>query len=246
MKIVVYTAIFGNRDKLWPPFVPAMDDAQFVCFSDKPLKEYGLWNRRKLIHRKARTPGGPFWEARQVKAEFGPRKTARYYKALSHKWFPDADVTIWLDGNLRLLIPPGRAVEKWLKKNDLAAFNHPDRNCLYAEAEFCAQKGKGNRATLTRQAARYRADGMPPGWGLPETRCVIRRNTSSVNLLNAAWWGEMERGSVRDQVSLPYLCWKADSVFKTHNLGSMKWNVIPGRAWVSGKRVNKDFWFTRH
>lgn len=236
MKIVVYTAIFGNIDKLWPPFIPAMDDTQFVCFSDKPLKEYGLWDRQKLIHRKARTPGGPFWEVRPIPSLYSPRRMARFCKAVPHRWFLDADVTIWLDGNLRLFISAQEAVSKWLRKSKLATFNHPDRRCLYDEASFCAKKGKSRRQVLLEQAARYRRKGMPVSWGLPETRCVIRRNDEQVNALNESWWKEMKHYSVRDQVSLPYVC-------REHGI---KWNVIPGRAWVSGKHVNKDFWFTRH
>jgi hypothetical protein len=237
MNIIVYTAIFGDIDRLWPPYPPALGGARHVCFSDKPRDERGLWNDKGFVKGSGdrMTPGGPFWQVRVVQAKWKPRRSARYYKALPHRVFPDADAWVWIDGNLRLLIPPGKAVKKWLK-GDLATFNHPDRRCLYDEAAFCASKGKDKRAVLTAQTDRYRDAGMPAGWGLPETRCVIRRNTERVRTLNELWWLEMERYSVRDQVSLPFLCWKA----------GMRWDVIPGRAWVGGKNVNRDFWFVRH
>jgi hypothetical protein len=51
--------------------------------------------------------------------------------------------------------------------------------------------------------------------------------------LNEAWWEEMTRGSVRDQVSLPYVCWKA----------GLRWDVIPGKL-VPGMRG--EFSCVRH
>lgn len=236
MRIVVYTAIFGDIDKLWPPYPPAMAGAEFVCFSDRHIREWGNWEGEKLVTRDRLTAGGPFWDLRLIRPTFDNRRNARYCKAMSHKFFPEADITIWLDGNLRLLISPDLAVQKWDKGADLVTFNHPDRGCLYAEAEFCASKRKAKRSELARQTQRYSLAGMPRNWGLPETRCVIRKHTERIKELNGVWWDEMREFSPRDQVSLPFLCWKA----------GIRWGVIPGRAWVSGDHINTDFWFTRH
>jgi hypothetical protein len=152
---------------------------------------------------------------------------------MPQEFWPDADVWIWVDGNVRLLIPPSQAVDKWLK-GDLAIFNHPDRECLYQEAEFCGKHGKDSSAVLNQQVKGYNAQGMPRKWGLAETRCVIRRNTGTIRDFNEQWWGELSTKSIRDQVSLPFICW---------GMG-LRWDVIPGRTWV--KNTSPWFWFRKH
>ena len=243
MKIIVYTAVFGNIDYIWSPFPPAMD-VPHVCFTDTTRTSQGLWTHR-LTEDWPSIVGGTGgvrdvnhqWDIRRVDTTYGGRKTARYYKCTPHLHFPEADVTVWVDGNVRLMIPARAAVKRWLK-NDLAIFTHHDRRCLYVEAEFCARMGKGKRAVLQRQTKHYRKQGMPAGWGLPETKCVIRRNTEAMQKLGDAWFAEIERFSVRDQVSLPYVCWKM----------GVKWDVIPGRAGLPTYPGTKNpaFWFTKH
>ena len=228
MRIAVYTAIFGNIDRLWSVYPLARGNTQHIAFTDNPdLIEVGLWTdeeRPRYRERTGRMVVPPTWEIMQAPAAYGPRRTARHYKALAH-YYVDADVTIWLDGNVRLLKPPEWIVSEYLGDADLAIFKHPDRNCLYDEAAFCAKMGKDAAIVLQKQTAHYIKEGMPRRWGLPETRCVIRRNTEQMAQLGDTWWNEMQEHSVRDQVSLPYVCWK---------LG-VKWREIPGRCWAGNK-----------
>lgn len=237
--IVVYTALFGEADELWSTYPLAEKGYRHVCFTEKPRRQVGI-----------RTPTGTLfrgledetaistWEVVEVPIKRNPRYTARYYKALSHIHFPDARYTIWVDANVRLLIPPRKAVKNWLKLGVIAAFNHPHRKCLFEEARFCSiSKGKGNPKKLKKQAIKYNKAGMPRDWGLPETKCVIRSNKPRTNLLNEAWWKELQMQSLRDQVSLPYVCWKQ----------GVMWDVIPGRAYYPTDDLSNDaFWFIRH
>lgn len=209
VKIVVYTALIGDCDGLLSR--PGGDAVAFVTHTHA---------------------GATGWEQRVVPAEWGPRRTARHYKALPHRYMPDADVWIWIDGNVQMSVAPEEAAARWLK-GDLATFNHWERDCLYDEAAFCAKIGKDAPQTLRAQTRRYEAAGMPRHWGLAATRVMIRRNMPEMAMLNEAWWAEIERGSVRDQVSLPYVCWKA----------GIRWDVLPGKL-VPGMRG--DFSCTRH
>jgi hypothetical protein len=209
VKIIVYTAIIGDCDALLPP-PPGATAVAFVT-------------------RKQNAPG---WEQRIVIADWGPRRTARHYKALPNRYLPDANVTIWLDGNVSMSIAPKDAVARWLH-GDLATLKHWERDCLYDEAAFCAKIGKDDKVTLGDQARRYQNAGMPRHWGLAATRVVMRRNTPAMAALNEAWWAELQAGSVRDQVSLPYVCWKA----------GLRWDVIPGKL-VPG--MHGDFGCIRH
>lgn len=237
MNIVVYTALFGDKDVLWSVPPTATSGARYIVFTEKKRREVGLWTSGGAYGRPCSVLPGtaatsavrPLWEQRIVEMPHGARRTARYYKTMVHEIL-DADVTVWVDANIRLLIKPAIAI-KWLGKGNLAAFKHPDRRCLYQEVRACIEFGKSDKAMLRRQAAVYRAAGMPASWGLASTRCVVRQNTADQRALNEAWWKQIREYSERDQVSLPFVCWKQ----------GRKWATIPGYATRS-----KSFWFILH
>ena len=165
------------------------------------------------------------------------RTSARPSKVLPHRYLPEADVTIWVDGNLRMLTTPQQAVSQWLGSAPLAAFQHPVRDCLYDEAKAClgVPRAKIYANELRRQVAAYEKAGMPRHWGLRETRCVIRTRQPE---LGEMWWNEIKNRSPRDQVSLPYVCWK---------LG-LEWGTIPGimRLSPSPGLASGHFWLIKH
>ena len=221
MKVIVYTALIGNIDRLWS-VMPGSADVQHVAFVDGPKREVGLWGKSPptILPNTGGAKAHPTWNQQIVKPEWGDRRTARHYKVLPHRYLPDADVWIWIDANVRLRMHPLSLIKRYLKDNDLMAFRHWERKCLYTEAEVCAKYKKDKRAILEAQTTRYEQAGMPRGWGLAATRVVIRRNTPAVRELNESWWTEIEHGSLRDQVSFPYVCWKH----------KMRWGVLPGRC----------------
>ena len=245
MRLVVYTALFGDQDYLWSVPPSLAERATYIVFTEKPRKEVGLWG--SSLHSQYPTiirgtwkdsPSTPTWQQRIVKATYGNQRSARYYKMMSHKVLPNADISIWVDANVRLLCLPRKAVKYWLGNGNLAAFNHPNRKCLYDEAAECLRRGKGCVERMTGQVQTYRKAGMPRDWGLAETKCVIRRNTPAITELNNAWWSEIQNFSARDQVSLPFVCWTQNK----------RWQVIPGRAGIPSfpGELNKAFWFIKH
>ena len=207
MNIVVYTAIYGDIDRLWGTNTYGVPHFAYV---DSPKTEYDIATRAP-----AKTPS---WEQIVLPPGWDNRRSARHFKALPHYYLPKANIWVWLDGNVRLKISPQDLVEQFLK-NDFATFKHPDRDCLYVEADFCAKAKKDDALTLNDQRGRYLLAGMPKNWGLAETRIVIRRNTPEICSINEDWWAEIENGSLRDQVSLPYVFWKHKAT----------WDIIPGR-----------------
>lgn len=224
MKIVVYTAIIGSIDRLWSAL--PNDDVEYIAFVDDKKHEVGLWGGSPpsiLAETREMTALPAVWKQRVVEPMWGNRRTARHYKTLPHRYLPDADVWVWVDGNIRLRIQPHAVVEQHLD-SDFVAFKHPDRDCAYVEAAFCAKLGKEKRLTLEKQTARFNKAGFPRRWGLAETGIVIRRNTEAVRELNEAWWSEIERGSARDQVALPFVCWQQGKRWTTMP-GNCTWNI---------------------
>ncbi len=203
MVIIVYTACMGGYDRL-RPIVP-LDGARYVAFLDMDQDVEG-------------------WERQLVPEPKDPRRAARWFKCMSHLFFADATEIIWIDSSFRLEVPPELIVDQaFTNGGHLAAYRHPSRDCAYAEAERCVEKGKDRPEVLRAQEAAYQIAGFPQHYGLVETGLLIRRNTPEVRAVNEAWWRELRLRSGRDQVSLPFVCWK---------LG-LQWNILEGSLIVS-------------
>ena len=83
MNLVIYTAIFGDFDKLRKPKI-INKDIKYICFSDKKIRSNT-------------------WEVRVVEPEYqNNRKEARKYKILSHLFFKDYKYTAWVDGQIKI------------------------------------------------------------------------------------------------------------------------------------------------
>ena len=208
--IVVYTACFGGHDSIQPVIVDS--DAEFVAITDSegPIDGWLIVNHEGL----------PIPD---------PRLLSRMYKATPHMMFPDADVWIWHDSNVQLLVPPELLVAEWLGYADLAAPKHPGRDCAYGEGYRCVEKGKDTRKKLEAQTRGYREVGYPEHNGLAETRVVIRRNTEDIVRFNEIWWGEISTKSIRDQVSFNFAVWVSRVEWKSINA----W--VPKHPWFKYK-----------
>lgn len=209
MNITVFTAIFGGYEKPRPP-AGINKDVRYVLFSDRS------YNVKP-------------WEVRVVPSVGSPAKTARHYKILSTTYLPDADITVWHGGWLRLIADPMIAVN-YLKRHDIAMEPHIERKCIYQEAKTCIAMGKANKEVANRQMAEYRKAGFPANYGLTSAFLIVRRNTDKIIELEELWWKQVERHTNRDQLSLMYCMWKLGlgydkipigphGLYKTHGHG---------------------------
>ena len=185
-RIALCTAIVGGYDTLMVPDRPdpAVDH---ICFTDGDLDGYGVWDVRRL----------PFRDADAT-------RVARFAKTHLPQLAADYDAVAWLDGNVVLrgdLAPYVAAVADagW----GLGLIPHPERTCIYAEAEACKALDVDRHSVIDAQMARYRALGVPPEGGLWETNfLVLRPGEPGVAAAFDLWWEEIERHSRRDQLSL--------------------------------------------
>jgi hypothetical protein len=193
VKIVVYTVITGDYEK--PKEMEIEDDVDFVLFTDDSGEE---------IRRTWRV-----WPVTDLYKN--PQRNARHHKTVPHEYFPKYDVWVWLDGSMRLLTPITGLVKQYLAGGcgaDLVAFRHPDRKCVYEEADECIRLDLDHPDVVWEQMERYRAHGYPMDNGLAETKCVMRRNTAEVVAFNRMWQYEIVNGSTRDQLSFNYVAWR--------------------------------------
>jgi len=133
-----------------------------------------------------------------------PVMNAKVYKVLAHQ-FVEADISIWVDGNIQLLAPMEEFVKDFLGDCDMGVWEHFDRDCIYGEGE--AAKGLGGDYTwnIDDQLKHYRDKGYKEHNGLAECNVIVRRHTPLMEEFNNAWWSEICRWSCRDQISFPYV-----------------------------------------
>jgi hypothetical protein len=125
-KIVIYTAIFGDRDKLKNPLYE-IKDADLICFTDNPE------NKNKYFKTILREPGNS-----------DSNRAAKKYKILGDPIIDKYEYSIWVDGNHLLKFKDAqKVIDEILIKNqeDLAFMKHPEgRDCIYQEYEFIVNK----------------------------------------------------------------------------------------------------------
>lgn len=138
---------------------------------------------------------------------------AKRYKVLHHLFFPYEQITVWIDGNIKLNIDLDEAITKFLGNADIAIFKHPDRATVWDEFSVLRSfqtfvDKEWLQEKLKEQEEFYKNQGLPSDTPLYEGGFIIRRNTDKVNALMESWWAQICRWQWRDQVSLPYILWK--------------------------------------
>lgn len=176
--ITVYTAISGKFDKLIPP--TKTKTANYVAFTDQKSEE---WVTKR--------PYGNFNDK---------RRNSRIQKIMPHLYL-DTEYSIYLDGNIELLVEPQVLIDEFLKDKDVAAFKHPGWNDIYSEGEVIVRLGKDTKENIVEQIKEYSKQGVKQDGGHCECGVIIRRHTKEVARMNEKWWAEYCRYGVRDQMS---------------------------------------------
>lgn len=189
-RIAVYTAIFGDYDCLLDPLV-VDPDAEYICFTDDPSMSSDIW------------------DVRLVESELSPALTNRRFKFFPHKYLPDYDYSVYVDGNVKILEPVNELVSVWMDETALLLYAHPSNTTLSAEAKSCIRKGKADEDAIRSQVARYEDEGFPTESRLPSNSIIVRDNTApGMQQAMTNWWEELRRETQRDQLSLLYVLWK--------------------------------------
>jgi hypothetical protein len=211
--LTVVTAIFGPGFHLYQPLQP-FPGCRFVCFTD-----------RSDLERKG-------WEIIRQSRALSPRRSNRHVKTLLHRYVTGP--TLYVDAEFKITGDPSAVVDDSLDGHCWSATAHPARTCLFDEAAFCIKKKCADSpAALQSQVERYRAAGMPENFGLWAGGIIARRGDQQSEQLGEAWWHEIQCGSERDQVSLPFVAW---------TLG-LKPGLIPGSYtaldWLARKKLSR-------
>jgi hypothetical protein len=182
--MIIYTAIFGGFHKyLIPPKIK--QPHKLICFSDKYYKSTD-------------------WKTYKVKSPFNdPRLSNRWYKINSH--LLNEEWSVYIDGNRKIIDKLEKIYE--FAYNGIAIHKHESRSCLYEEANACIKQNK-DPINVAKQIKYYKEENIPPNLGLYGCSVIVRKNTPNINALNEMWFEEIIKGSIRDQISLPYVLYK--------------------------------------
>ncbi len=206
MRLLVYTAVFGGYDRVFPPLHPEAGIDHVIVTDDADLSVPG-WRTHVI------TPGA-----------LGPSKTANLqFKALMHRELPGYDASLYIDGNVRLL---GRTSEVFTRFLDtgaaLGVYRHPLRDTVAAEVEACIAAGKADAVKLRAELADYRAEGFADDQGLIEATILLKNHRSpELDPAMGLWRDLFQRYQTRDQISLPVVVWKT-GLSRAYHEGSFR------------------------
>lgn len=224
---VVYTCLFGFSES-FNDFVYERDDnIDFIFFTDNAELKSEFWTV-KLVE-----PG-----------LLDPARAAKRIKALPHHFLPGYDWSLYIDNTVFLKIAPKQLFDDFLAEasGPFVCFRHPERNCVYEEAEAVIASGYDNADRVRAQMRLYRQFGYPAGNGLAKGTFLLRKHHDST-LIPAMerWHQQVLCHSKRDQLSLNPVMWfekfnptYLDLHFVDHEL--LDWPVVK-----NGVRIPRDF-----
>lgn len=195
-KIVVYTCVTGGYDKLHKPVkTPGVD---YICFTDNLKAEPNGWELRPM-------PKGL--------EDLSKVKQQRMVKLLPHKYLPEYDISIWVDGSVDVKSD----VKEFLNGIIYTGYSvfipaHPVRRCIYDECTAVKALKKDTSDMPDKQMKKYQEEGFPRRFGLCQTNIMVRwHNNEDCIVLMEAWAEEIRNYSHRDQLSFNYAVWKTKS-----------------------------------
>lgn len=129
------------------------------------------------------------------------RRNSRIQKIMPHK-FMKCDYSIYMDGNMKLLISPEELIKRYMNGYDIAFFKHGSRDCIYDEAIAVAKLGLDDPELIIEQAKYYEDNEYGKHKGLLQGGFIIRKHNERTERFNETWWADYCRFSRRDQLSL--------------------------------------------
>lgn len=196
-KIAILTAIYDDYDTLKPTIEQSVE-VEWICVTDNPklYDPHGKWD---IVY--------------EPRSHLHPNRAAKTPKCLP--WlYTDAQQSIWIDASFQV---KNRffAEDAMSMANPIAQFNHPWRQCAYAEAEECIAIPKYEPSVLKEQMWDLRnVQGHPHNWGLWATGVMARKHTDEVVSAGFDWLEKIYRFTYQDQVSYP-------DVLRRHGLRPM-------------------------
>lgn len=188
-RIAVVSSVYGDYDT---PVAPVQQDlvCDWILVTDR---EVDCWPWKTIV---------------EPRPQLHPRLAAKVAKCRPDH-YTDADVTVWVDGHVRITHP---GFVRWaispLEHYEIAQLRHPQRQRIADEAALSASLAKYEGLPVLEQVASYLERGYPDGWGLWATGLIARCNTARTRTFGDAWLAEQVRWTYQDQLSEAPVLWE--------------------------------------
>ncbi|KAJ6896960.1 hypothetical protein NC651_022987 [Populus alba x Populus x berolinensis] len=164
-----------------------------------------------------------------------PRRNGKVPKILTHRLFPQAQYSIWIDGKMELIVDPLQILERylWHGKNTFAIAQHKHHRSIYEEADANKRRKRYARPLIDLHMKIYYYEGMEP-WSpkkstvsdVPEGAIIIREHTAMSNLFSCLWFNEVNLFTPRDQLSFGYVVYRLGGAFQFFMFPNCEYNSL--------------------
>jgi len=214
VKKVAYTAVIGSYDQPREPSVIS-DGWRYILYTDLDIKS-------------------DVWEVVKVGSGRTPRENiyiARMIKILFHE-FVDARLSLWVDANIQINCDLNEFSKK--HTSEWVTMSHPRRKGIYQESKACQHATE--QKLIKAQMEQYRSEYYFADNGLISSGILLRKNRKNVREFCEKWFGEIDKYSIRDQLSFNYVLWKHPldlELIPYNELMSNEFDIKAHKRWKS-------------
>lgn len=199
-KKCIITYITGNYDNLIEPIV-ITPDWDYICITDNPRLKSKNWNVKQIDE-----------NDKQISClkRRASSIVMQYYKYIPNTY----DVCMIIDANMEITGNLNIFLDEFNFDHthiDLMLGQHPNRDCIYKEAEEIIKLKKDDPTAIRKHVTFLKKDAYPKNNGLCESGVlVMSRNSEKCLKFLKQWYSDYKRlPSKRDQMSLNYSIWKS-------------------------------------
>lgn len=188
----VYTALFGDYERLNEQPVRHQSHLPFICFTDDSSLRSDTWDIVLVA------PTFPM----------DPARSQRVYKMLPHQFLPQYSVSLYIDNSVVLRKPPDAMLAEHLSDCDFALPSHSFRKTVLDEFIEVARLGLDDPSRVFEQLNHYALTAPAVLEEVPYWCGMLFRRHGNPDLQKTLnlWLSHVYRYSRRDQLSLAFCC----------------------------------------
>jgi len=151
-----------------------------------------------------------------------PRFAAKIFKILPYQ-FINSNISLWVDSNIILNNNITKLINRFISTpKGVMLFNHNKRSSIDEEAKECIRFGKDDEIIIKTQISNYiKEKNSLERFGLFQGGIILSKKKKVIIDLFESWWAEIQKGSIRDQLSLPIVLFQYKSELMTMNNGDL-------------------------